>query len=250
MNAEVTSGEARMRPKSRLITLLGDELISDEGVAVVELVKNAFDADATKVQVIFECDSSGTAVRLVISDDGLGMNLDTVLHNWFEPGTSNKKRANRSPGGRLYQGAKGVGRFAAARLGESLFLETLERGGAINVTVLLEWGNFDEDSYLDEIALSYETRSTASTAFGTKLTIEGMQKRKLWGEADFQKLHDRLSRLISPFDEVKDFTIELVIPNYPELTGEVEPHPLTRNPRYRFSGALSGERYVAREHCH
>jgi signal transduction histidine kinase len=242
---ESVRGEARMRPRSRLITLLGDELISDEGVAVVELVKNAYDADSTKVKVKFESDSDGIPVRLIIEDDGAGMSLDTVLHAWFEPGTDLKKNANRSPGGRLYQGAKGVGRFAAARLGESLFLETRERGANQAVTVLLEWGSFDADSYLDEILITYESGPIASVNVGTKLTIEAMQKRKLWREEDFQQLHDRLSRLISPFDEITQFSIDLEIPNFPDLTGSVEPHPLTRNPKYRFKGSLSATGVLA-----
>ena len=119
-NTETT----KMRPRARLISLLGDELISDERVAVVELVKNSYDADASSVQVIFETNKKNNISRLIIQDDGNGMNLETIEKGWFEPGTVIKKQKERSPGGRLYQGAKGVGRFAAARLGDALFLQT------------------------------------------------------------------------------------------------------------------------------
>jgi anti-sigma regulatory factor (Ser/Thr protein kinase) len=106
-----------MRARARLINLIGEELISDEAVAVVELVKNAYDADATKVEVRFEGSDPDHPSRLVVEDNGIGMDLQTVLGAWLEPGTILKKRNTRSPGGRLFQGAKGIGRFAAARLG-------------------------------------------------------------------------------------------------------------------------------------
>src|SRR5437879_4491459 len=109
------TGHAKMRPRARLIALIGDEMVSDERVAVVELVKNAYDADAPRVDVTFSGDGPEPD-ELIVSDDGCGMNLEAVLGGWFEPGTVAKKQTERSPKGRLYQGAKGVGRFAAARL--------------------------------------------------------------------------------------------------------------------------------------
>jgi signal transduction histidine kinase len=230
-----------MRPRARLISLLGDELISDERVAVVELVKNSYDADATRVVVQFEGENPLIPDRLVISDDGHGMTLDTVLAGWFEPGTVTKKAAVRSPGGRLLQGAKGVGRFAAARLAESLYLETKTSDGDDGVTVLLEWGRFDDASYLDEIEIAYESGPIPDRNRGTTLSLLGLRKKKEWTHDDFRALHDRLSRLLSPFGEVRDFRIDLNIPAFPDLTGEVEPHRLTQKPRYRLLGQLSSE---------
>jgi signal transduction histidine kinase len=234
-----------MRPRARLISLIGDELISDEPVAVVELVKNAYDADATTVTVRFKGDSAGDPDTLVIADNGVGMTLETVLSAWFEPGTIVKKRAMRSPAGRLYQGAKGVGRFAAARLAESLFLETKQRGQGEGVSVLLEWGRFTDDSYLDEITIDYQVDPLPHLEHGTTLTLVDLHKRKHWNKDDFDTLHNRLSRLISPFQkrsggsEVSDFEIELDIPGHPDLTGKVTPHELTTIPKYRLSGHLT-----------
>ena len=236
MNNKV--GSARMRPRARLISLLGDELISDERVAVVELVKNAYDADATQVDVTFEINDKNIPIRLIITDDGHGMDLDSIVHGWFEPGTVMKKKDDRSPGGRLYQGAKGVGRFAAARLGESMFLETKKLEAVEGSTVMLEWGLFDDESYLDQIEMSYELSKLNNIESGTVITIEGLSDKKIWEEDDFKNLQYRLSRLISPFNEINDFKINLVIPNFPEISGEVEPHPLTRQPKYKFAGKL------------
>jgi signal transduction histidine kinase len=234
-----------MRPRARLISLIGDELISDEPVAVVELVKNAYDADATRVDITFRGENPLAPDELVIKDDGVGMSLDTVLTGWLEPGTIKKKLSDSSPSGRrIFQGAKGVGRFAAARLATSLYMETKLLDQKDGVTVLLEWGRFDDASYLDEVEIDYEVRPLPQLEHGTCLTLMGLRGRRVWSDDDYQALHDRLSRLVSPFlsttgqEEVKDFAINLTIPGHPELTGKVEAHALTRRPKYRLAGKL------------
>lgn len=237
-------GHARMRPRARLISLIGDELISDESVAVVELVKNAFDADATNVLVKFDGTTPTDPDTLIVSDDGLGMSLDTVLHGWFEPGTVLKKQAERSPSGRPLLGAKGIGRFAAARLADSLFMQTRQAKQIEGVTVLLDWGRFDDQSYLDEITIDYQIAPVIALEHGTRLELSSLHARKRWSEEDFRSLHNRLSRLISPFEvdgqsEVVNFQIELQVPGFPDLTGKVEPHDLTSKPKYRLTGHLS-----------
>ncbi len=239
------SGHAIMRPRARLISLIGDELISDEPVAVVELVKNAYDADAKSVRVAFSGENAADTDTLTVSDDGHGMTLDTVLGAWLEPGTVLKKQEDRSPGKRLYQGAKGIGRFATARLAESLYMETKAKGQKSGVTVLLEWGRFNDESYLDEVSIDYEVNPLPNLKHGTALTLMGLHARKHWTEDDFKALHNRLSRLISPFQnsdgvgEVSDFEIDLQIPAFPALAGKVESHELTRASKYRLSGELS-----------
>jgi len=238
------SGSAIMRPRARIISLIGDELISDESVAMVELVKNAYDADATSVYVIFDADDPN---NLTISDNGVGMTLETVMTGWFEPGTVLKKRAKHSPSGRIYLGAKGIGRFAAARLGEALLMQTKMKNESEGVTVLLDWGKFDDESYLDEIKLDYDISPIENLKHGTTLELSNLHARKHWFEEDFRTLHTRLSRLISPFEtdikqsKVKNFEINLSIPGYPELTGKVQPHELTNKPKYRLVGCMSHE---------
>ena len=161
-------GSASMRPRARLIGLIGEELISDEPVALVELVKNAYDADASSVEVRFNGTNPERPESILVADDGIGMDLETVLTGWFEPGTILKQKSKRSPGGRFYQGAKGIGRFAAARLSEALFLESKKDGENQGVSVLLDWGKFDDESYLDEITIDYEVAPMIDMDHGTR----------------------------------------------------------------------------------
>ncbi len=235
----IKSGSTKMRPRARLISLIGEELISDEAVAVVELVKNAYDADAAKVEVRFEGENPLRPESLIVADDGIGMSLETVLSSWFEPGTVTKRKTPISPSGRLYQGAKGVGRFAAARLAGGLFLETKCKGAKDGVTVLLEWGKFDENSYLDEVEIQYEVRPLPEIQTWHYANSQGLRKKKDLDDYYFKELHNRLSRLISPFGEIKDFSIVLTIPGFPEYTGEVSPHEIIQKPPYKLNGTLS-----------
>ncbi len=240
--APLKSGHIKMRPRARLISLIGDELISDEPVSLVELVKNAYDADATAVSITFPNPNQPKDNCIAIIDNGIGMSLDEVLEGWFEPGTIMKRKRDRSEKGRLLQGAKGIGRFAAARLAASLYMMTKKRGSP-GVVVLLDWSKFDNDSYLDEVEIDYEEQPLPGIANGT--TLQMMDLRREWTEDDFWSLHARLSRLISPFGtsngsgDVENFVIELNIPQHPELTGEIKPHELTQEPIYKFTGNLS-----------
>lgn len=228
----VRTGTSKLRPRARLIGLIGEDLISDEAVAVVELVKNAYDADARWVSVSFPDRTD----RLVVEDNGHGMDLDTVLGTWFEPGTVSKKRTEHSPRGRIYQGAKGIGRFASARLARSLYLESRTSPESVGVTVLFDWGAFDDESYLDQVEVAWEERDSLDLQQGTRLTLDGL--RKHWTDEDYGELHSRLSRLISPFEEVTDFSIELHVQGHAELSGEVQPPPLLAQPRYQLNGTV------------
>lgn len=232
---QLSSGSAVMRPRARIISILGEELISDEAVALVELVKNAYDADATKVEIRFEFHKD-QATSIIVTDNGIGMSMDTVLNSWFEPGTPSKRKIDISPRGRIYQGAKGIGRFAAARLAETLLLESKPESQDHIVVVLVDWGKFDEDSYLDRISIDYDVHLAPSNFCGTRLTLNRL--RKVWNKQDYETLHVRLSRLISPFEEVSDFEIEVTIPGFPQFSGKVEPPNLVKRPIYLLQGVL------------
>src|SRR3954466_14563303 len=105
----------RLRPRARVMRTLGDELISSEVVALIELVKNAYDADATRVLIRFLEPLVKGYGGMEIMDDGHGMDSVTVHSAWMEPATQFKKYRPRTPArGRRVLGEKGIGRFATA----------------------------------------------------------------------------------------------------------------------------------------
>ena len=105
------------RPRARIMRTLGQELISSETVAIIELVKNAYDADATKVLIRFVDSLEKGQGAIEIIDNGHGMSMETVKFAWMEPATNSKRTRRKSETlHRNLLGEKGIGRFACSRL--------------------------------------------------------------------------------------------------------------------------------------
>jgi len=146
--------QAYLRPRARLMRHLGEELIGSDRVAIIELVKNAYDADARIVVVKFAPPLVEGEGAVEVWDDGHGMSQTTVRDAWMEIATPHRERQPRSESGqRRVLGAKGIGRFAAARLAHVTYLVT-RRVDEEEVSLLVDWGDFsDDDAYLDEVPL-------------------------------------------------------------------------------------------------
>src|SRR5262249_36989554 len=121
MNQALKSGAVAFRPRARLLKLIGAELISDDILAITELVKNAHDADASSVTLEFRGVTSEVG-EIIVKDDGVGMDLDALLGGWMEPAGSTKNGDGHrfTPRGRRALGEKGVGRFAADKIASRL----------------------------------------------------------------------------------------------------------------------------------
>ena len=115
----------RLRPRARIIRTVGDRLISGPIAAIIELIKNAHDADATFVKLSFHPSLVKGKGKIIVEDNGHGMSFHDIRDKWMEPATSDKKTRKKSPKGRNMLGSKGIGRFSAARLGDILTLETI-----------------------------------------------------------------------------------------------------------------------------
>ena len=109
-----------IRPAGRHILTIGRDLIQDQSAAIVELVKNAYDADSTDVYITFRVPDDRKSLTIIIEDHGHGMSRDTVINKWLVPSTNDKLERKTTPKGRTMQGRKGVGRYAASILGNDL----------------------------------------------------------------------------------------------------------------------------------
>jgi signal transduction histidine kinase len=244
MREEVRTGRVVFRPRARLLKLIGEELISDEVVAVTELVKNSHDADASRVTVEFR-DVTGPRSMITVRDDGCGMNLETVLGQWMEPAGTPKA----NPGHRLTErrrrvlGEKGVGRFAVDKLGRWLELISRSAGDNMEVRAVFDWDLFDSPSrMLSNVRNRWETRPASEiTSHGTILRITGLRSR--WNERMFRRLCTRLSRLLSPFQEYDDFKICMESDAFPQYSGELRVDVLARAP-YRIDATFDGAQRV------
>jgi HSP90 family molecular chaperone len=138
--------ELQFRPRARLVSILGEHLISDHAVGLIELVKNAYDADATDVTVEILNTNDPTCTTVLVRDNGSGMSIEDIRLRWLSPAEDHKeqeKRASRRTQlGRPPIGEKGVGRFAVHELGRTLEMVT-RTSDAREIVVYVDWDEFD-----------------------------------------------------------------------------------------------------------
>ena len=153
----VSSNEIqKIRPAGRHILTIGRDLIKDNQAAIIELVKNAYDADATKVDILFDISKNKDSMTIIVKDNGHGMSRDTVINKWLVPSTDDKLHRKTSPKGRILQGRKGVGRYAASVLGQDLLLKTIDENNN-QTEIFLEWNSFEKAQFLDDIDILVAT---------------------------------------------------------------------------------------------
>ena len=242
MNNDLTY---KIRPAGRHILTIGEDLIQDNYAAVVELVKNAYDADSPDVNVEFKKSSDCSGYSIVISDHGHGMDREDVINKWLVPSTADKIKRQSSPNGRPLQGNKGVGRYAASILGEDILLETVNLMGE-KTTAYLQWKDFKKAEYLDDVPILIETTETTEP-HGTLLTINMSEEHlKRWDKNTFRKLQYELKRLKTPMSAIfnsDEFSINLTVDDFPHDLGDheetIEPYVLFDIFDYKISGKIS-----------
>jgi signal transduction histidine kinase len=239
------NGSVAFQPRARLLKLIGEELISDEVVAISELVKNAHDADAHSVTISFES-VTGPDGFICIRDDGHGMDPETLLGRWMEPAASTKVGKGRQITrlGRRVLGEKGVGRFAADKLARNLVIVSRCPGHAEEVHATVDWDRYaDEAMMLTEVLNRWEVRPAREIdGHGTLLRMAGLRSR--WTERMFRRLCLRLSRLLSPFRTDRDrFVIHIESDEFPEYSGELRQDFIEKAP-YRVEAEFDGEQTI------
>jgi len=178
------------------ISRLGRELVSRQETAVAELVKNAYDADATEVTLRFlRADTTGGTLEIV--DDGNGMSRGDVVQGFMRLSSTMKVHAPTSP--RFHReraGRKGIGRFAAQRLGDSLTITTQTLEGNSATQVRIDWNDFAGDRELASIG-SAIVEVQKSRPRGTTLCIDGL--REHWTDASIKKASRHVLDLLQPY---------------------------------------------------
>lgn len=252
----------RIRPSARLIKTIGEDLIGDSNSAIIELVKNSYDADATHVDIIFEYTSieSRNVLKISVSDDGHGMSNETIIDKWLVPATNAKLKNNKSfKFQRPLQGRKGIGRFAVGLLGQEFIL--VSRTNKEENTLYIDWGVFDEEKYLSDIELMLETEKGEyqSGTFIETQTYESTdyEKYNYWNNKSVTNLIKELRKLISPMNRKREnpediFEINFQMINSPYMVEDtcistqneklkIEGFPIVDAYDYRLSGTINNE---------
>jgi len=214
----VTVATVRLDAHPSVVFKLGEDLISDEVQALVELVKNSYDADATYAAVAVDTTTEYDLTALMrgvdpvvprfyrgsvtVEDDGTGMNEEAIADGWLTVSNSSKrdfKRAGRTTRlGRTPLGDKGLGRLGAQRLGSVLAIDTQPRDGDRRLAVAVPWSAFAAASRLGEVPLVLTT-SPSTDRSGTRLTVYGLADPAAWSGAGLDRLARELSGMLSPF---------------------------------------------------
>jgi len=217
---------------SQLLGELGEKLVTKNYVALSELVKNAYDADATRVIMRFTNTRLGGPVdntgEIQITDNGCGMSFEQVQAAWMRIATTHKvDKPISEKFGRPRTGNKGIGRFACQRLSRHLTLRATARVGAhqFQTTVVnFDWTTFVPGTDLTEIPCQYETTFSSTGKPGVTLTLRDL--REDWLEQEFNMLRRQIVMLTvqegarrKGFEEDPGFEIKLDAPEFPGGVG-------------------------------
>lgn len=207
---------ARFRFSTEIIKRLGEELNPSLDRGVLELVKNAYDADATECRVeLRRNEQAGGTV--VVRDNGEGMTVDDIINGWLILGKSSKSPQRMTRSGRVPAGSKGLGRLAALRMGSRALMTTNPSvEPAIQHGLLIDWEQFDSANLVEDVELIVETSRTDSDGSGTEIYIEDL--RTEFDRKAVKRLARELILLADPFgDDPQGFRPELVAEQYTDL---------------------------------
>ena len=219
----------QFKVSAELKNILGRDLITSPDIAILELVKNSYDAHASKVEITFDDD------YLAIADNGKGMSRQDLIDKWLFVAYSAKSdgtedKSYRAKFKRHFAGAKGIGRMSCDRLARYLKLTTRSEEEAKTEQLDVDWHVFEQDkkAEFDTIDIPHETLADtpvfpSASSTGTILEFRGLHDN--WSHDDIKRLRKSLEKMINPFSGTDDdFQIEVIAPNMREKDEKAQ-HP-------------------------
>lgn len=234
--------QLQIRPYARLLTMLGEQLIKNERIALIELIKNSYDADADWVKVTFQGFSNNykiePASKIIIEDNGHGMNQQIIENHWLNPATPEKKRRKKTKDttdkGRIIQGEKGIGRFAILKLGRRIDVISRAKEDRQEHFVSYDFSQYDDDFltengnekdlYIDDLRVTLVNRTperiiNSDVIFGSRkkkrlnhgTIIEISNLKGSWTEKKVESVYRDLTKLESIFTKREHVDFEVSI---------------------------------------
>lgn len=206
-----TPEKPHFKTRARLLCQLGEQLIKSESIALLELVKNSYDADASVCTVEIKQPDNKDSASIVIEDNGTGMSSEIIENSWLEVGTDNKaeKKQNgyRTPKfNRITLGEKGIGRFGVHRLGRRIELisKMKERKECV---LRIDWDKVNDSKYIEDVPIILEEREPKEfiDSTGTKIIITKL--RNNWVRGTLRDVARSINTLNSPFESKESFSV-------------------------------------------
>ena len=212
--------QLQFRVSAELKNILGRDLITSDNIAVLELVKNSYDAHATKVEITFGNDC------IVIADNGKGMSAADISDKWLFIAYSAKSDGTEDDNYRRkirrdFAGAKGIGRLSCDRLARYLTMNTVSEETDTLEILKVDWAKFEnrQKENIDTIPVEHESTNgnyvfPDNSSHGTSLSFTGLHGK--WGVDEIFGLRKSLEKMIAPLTGTDDFQIEIIAPNFTE----------------------------------
>ncbi len=234
--------QLQIRPYARLLTMLGEQLIKNERIALIELIKNSYDADAEWVKVTFQGFGNNYKIepesKMIIEDNGHGMSQELIENHWLNPATPEKKRRKKTKDttskGRIIQGEKGIGRFAILKLGRRIDIISKTKDDKQEHYVSYDFSRYDDDFlsengdekdlYIDDLRVTLLNRIPerlfpSEVIFGSRkkerlnhgTIIEISDLKGSWTEKKVESVYRDLTKLESIFTKRENVDFEVSI---------------------------------------
>lgn len=244
--------------RARLLEQMGEQLIKSESIALMELIKNSYDADASTCEIEMINIDDPEKGSIIITDDGTGMDYDILKDVWLEIGTSNKadkkktkeiddkgnikeKKIERSKKyGRIPLGEKGIGRFGVHRLGREIEIIT-RMENSDECRLFINWDAIAESKYIEEFPITLEKNETEEfkeNSTGTKITI--CRLRNKWDKKTVRECARAVTSLNSPFDDESAFRPKITVRNSDWLDDILKYEDIEKYKLYSFEAKLEG----------
>lgn len=207
-----------------VIRQLGEELVPDEMTALMELIKNAYDADASYVKIDISTEGVYTEEQLtypthkgyiVVEDSGIGMDDKAIEKSWLTISYSNKRAGadgvkKKTKKDRTPLGDKGLGRLSTQRLADNCEIFTTPEGGSNRYHVAFDWREFDKVQRLSQVPVQVDT-TPAGTTKGTKLVLTNLLSTEVWKGDRLETFKNKIVQVLTPFSEVRKFYVYVTV---------------------------------------
>ena len=233
------------KTRARLIQQLGEQLIRNESIALLELIKNSYDADASFCNITMENPDVPEKGKITIEDNGSGMDYKTLITSWLEIGTDNKEKLSNNPETKFTKkfhrrrlGEKGIGRFGVHKLGEKIKIITKLADELQEHVLEIDWTKVDESLYIEDIPVTIYTRKPktffekSGNSSGTVLEITRL--KQAWTKGLARNTARTIFSLNSPFETESSFKTSFSIITNDWLTGLMNFHDIEDYSLFKF----------------
>lgn len=228
------------RSSGRIIKILGRQSISNPMVALLEMIKNSYDADSTEVIVSFDKINS-SETRISIKDNGSGMNLDEFDHIWMTAASDNKEKDPRTKKfNRQKIGEKGIARFGLDNLSKKIEIKSMKKGEDRGFKLSIDWSLYEQpDAQFEKIPLIPEFFEKKKSSHGFEIILSDLRSK--WSTEDIINLKKEAETIVPPTSQAENFSVKIKCTDLPDLADIRVKNAFLKQSIYTFSAELDKE---------